>query len=99
MDRFRIIIPDEVFDQLDAIYEYVKNDSPQNAQKLLQRLIDAMYSLELFPMRCPRASTRRYPAGKYRKLLSKPYLIYFRVDVSLKFVFVVDIRHGARRPD
>src|SRR3954447_18209637 len=98
MDRFRIIIPDGIFATLDEIYEFVKQDSPQNAQELVERLIRDMYSLEFMPERCPRANTKRFPGTTYRKLVSKPYLIFFRINLILKAVYVVEIRHGAQRP-
>jgi plasmid stabilization system protein ParE len=95
-DRFRVIITDEVFAELDSIFEFVKQDSPQNAQRLIERLIRDMYSLDFMPERCPKTRTRRFSTGTYRKLVSKPYLIFFRVDIAVRAVYIMEIRHGAR---
>ncbi|MBC7783771.1 MAG: type II toxin-antitoxin system RelE/ParE family toxin [Burkholderiales bacterium] len=97
-DHFRVMIPDSVFLELDAIFGFVSNDSPQNAESLLARLIADLHGLDFMPGRCPKAETKRFRGRAYRKLVSRPYLIYFRIDDVAKVVHVLTIRHGARKP-
>ncbi|HSI34138.1 MAG: hypothetical protein ACAI43_04570 [Phycisphaerae bacterium] len=36
-------------DQLTEIFNYIERDSPQNAGKVIARILDAIDSLEMFP--------------------------------------------------
>jgi toxin ParE1/3/4 len=98
-ERYRIVITDEVFATLDEIFDYIKNQqqSPQNAQSVIDRLVRDMYSLEFMPHRYAKVRTGRLVAGVYRKLIAKPYVILFRIDDRLKAVYVVSLRHGAQK--
>ena len=64
---------------------------------IVDRLVKDIYSLEFMPQRCTKVRTKRFPAAGYRKLISKPYLITFRIDEHLKAVYVVSLRHGAQK--
>lgn len=94
---FRVILSREAGSDLQAIYDYVAQDSPRNAAKLVERLFDAIDSLAQFPHRTVaehRKSSLRYPV---RSLPVKPYVIYFRVMDAEQVVRIVTVRHGARR--
>jgi toxin ParE1/3/4 len=98
-ERYRIVITDDVFARLDEIFTYIALDqqSPQNAQRVIDRLVKDIYSLEFMPHRCAKVRTKRFTGGVYRKLISKPYVTVFRIDDRLKAVYVVSIRHGAQK--
>ena len=40
-----------VLAQLESIFHYIEQDSPQNAAKLIERILDGIESLDLFPHR------------------------------------------------
>jgi plasmid stabilization system protein ParE len=94
---FRIILSPEAGGDLQAIYDYVAQDSPTNAAKLVGRLLDAIESLATFPHRTVaehRSGKLRYPV---RSLPVRPYVVYFRVIDEEQAVRVLSVRHGARR--
>jgi plasmid stabilization system protein ParE len=64
---------------------------------MVERVLDAIDSLEIFPRRT--VVERQSPKLKYpvRSLPVKPYVIYFRVIEDEKTVIIRHIRHGARR--
>jgi toxin ParE1/3/4 len=78
--------------QLRSIREYIRQFDPRAAERMAGRLIKAAESLVDFPDR-----GRRVRDG-YRELPSiPPYIILYEVDGDL--VFILDIRHGARRSE
>ena len=94
---FRIILSPEAGGDIQAIYNYVAQDSATNAAKLVGRLLDAIDSLATFPHRTVaerRSSKIRHPV---RSLPVRPYVIYFRVIEEAQAVRVLTVRHGARR--
>ncbi len=48
---YGVIVTREASSDLDGIYTYVARESPQNASKVTERLIDAMFSLKFLPHR------------------------------------------------
>jgi toxin ParE1/3/4 len=70
------------------------------AARWLDRLEDAILTLERFPKRCPVAPKSRNSTLRLRQLLfgrgTNVYRIIFEIVESTKQVYVLAIRHGAR---
>ena len=99
-EHYRVRLTPQVLSDLEEIHAYIAEDSPRNAASMLERILDAIDSLEMFPHRT--VVERQDRALKYavRSLPVKPYVIYFRVIDEEKTVVVRHVRHGARRrPD
>ncbi len=82
---------------LRDIYDYVHQDSPQNASDLIDRLFADIAGLSILPHRYrpPRA-----PELQRRDIRCMPvfnYLVYYRIDDETRNVRVVSVQHGARR--
>ena len=94
---FHLILSPEAAADLEAIHQYISQDSPVNAAKLVGRILDAIETLDSFPHR--NVVTRRSKRIKnpVRSLPIKPYVIYFRVLEQRQAVWVLTIRHGARQ--
>lgn len=97
--HYQVVITSEVHRELDEIHAYVRQSSPQNAESLIDYLWACLARLKFMPGRCPLASTKRFRGRRYRKLVARPYLIYFRIDDATQTVYVLSVRHGARRPE
>ena|SRR5947207_2507733 len=94
---FRIILSPEAASDLQTIHDYIVQDSPQNAAKLIARILDEIDTLKAFPHRTvlPSQSKKlRYPV---RTFPVRPYVIYFRVLDEQQAVRILTVRHGARR--
>ena len=80
-------------DDLAAILSYIEGHSPQGARNVARALHRTIELIGEFPQ-CGRLAgeqgTRALPVGSY------PYLIYWSVEAES--VWVVHIRHTARRP-
>jgi toxin ParE1/3/4 len=79
-------------DDLDAIWDYIARDNPDAADRLEQKLHDAMTLLS----RMPRAGRTRedLPGGVYRSFPVDSYLIIHLLKG--RKVIVVRVLHGAR---
>ena len=78
-----------------AAYRHIARSSPVNAAKWYNGLERAIRSLERFPRRCPRAPEGEVFEEEIRHLLFGAYRIQF--VIRNKTVYVLHIRHGARR--
>src|SRR6266536_5949495 len=98
--NFRVRLTTQALSDLEEIHASISRDSPQNAASMIERILDSIDLLELFPHRTVverQTSTLKYPV---RSLPVKPYVIYFRVIEDQSIVVIRHIRHGARQqPD
>jgi plasmid stabilization system protein ParE len=94
---FRIILAPEAAADLRAIHEYISQDSPRNAAKLVGRLLDGINSLADFPHRSVVEHRSERIRNPVRSLPVKPYVVYFRVSDAQQTVRILTVRHGARR--
>ena len=86
-----IWLPDALAD-LDLIRAYVRQFDFAAAQRLVDRLADAGHSLSDFPNRGRLASN-----GRRELVTVPPYLL--RYTVADGTVYILGVRHSARRPD
>lgn len=79
---------------LQQIYDYVAREVPQRADTLVDRLLDAIESLEDFAERgaIPRDEALRRRG--YRYLVHEPYLVFYKV--MKRQVRVYRVVHGKR---
>jgi toxin ParE1/3/4 len=88
----RIIFSAEALADLSAIVRHIARDNPQAAVRFGDRLIDQVLILEHFPfLGAPYA---RRPV--VRKLVSRPYIIYYRPRIEAGCVDILRYWHGAR---
>jgi toxin ParE1/3/4 len=98
MDEYRVIITPRAGADLQDIYDYIAQDSRDNAAAMVTRILDALEPLKHFPHRTVQerqGNGLRYPV---RSLPVPPYIVYFRVLEEDRVVRILHVRHGARRP-
>lgn len=98
-DTYRVIYTRQAANQLEDVFEYIANDSPQNAAGMIRRLLEAIESLHALPHRYPLIEKNAALAGPIRSMPVRPYLVRYLIDESKATVTIVSIRHGARRPE
>jgi plasmid stabilization system protein ParE len=94
---FVAIISSEAAADISALHAYIAQDSPDNAKRMVNRILASIENLTTFPHRTVfqrRSRKIKYPV---RTLTVRPYVIYFRVQDDDRIVRVLTIRHGARR--
>ena len=87
---------------LEILYLEKNAAESPDAARWYNGLEQAVYALETHPNRCPSAPEARKVKRQLRHLLygAKPhvYRVIFEVDERRQKVWVLTIRHGARKP-
>jgi plasmid stabilization system protein ParE len=90
---FQVILSPQAIERLEEIVHYIARDNPSAAERFGMRLIDQAQLLRDFP---ELGSPCRKRPG-VRRLLCKPYFIYYRVKQRAQVVEVLDYWHSARQ--
>lgn len=98
MNKYKIKITPRAIRELDHIYEYIANEklAPENAIGQINRIKKAILSLDIFPQSHQERNEGRYAGKGYRQLLIDNYIAIFRIDESLKTVYVITIQYQGR---
>jgi toxin ParE1/3/4 len=98
-DRYRILLSKRAAAELQAIFDYIAQDSPQNASGMVARILDAIDKLRMFPHRT--VVEKQNPRLKHpvRSLPVQSHIVFFRVIDEQHVVRILRVRHGAmKRP-
>jgi plasmid stabilization system protein ParE len=79
---------------VEEIWTYIADDSPENATSFILRLEEQIEALEQSPERCPLIPENELLGTGYRHLIYGAYRTIFRI--TGKTVLIVRIIHGAR---
>jgi len=79
---------------VEEIWTYIADDSPENATAFILRLEEQIEALEQFPERSPLIPENELLGTGYRHLIYGAYRTIFRI--TGKTVFIVRIIHGVR---
>lgn len=93
---YRIILTQEVADDLSAIFEIIATHSPGNASAFIARILADIELLAAFPIR-PVVPDQPPSSHPVRKVSVDRYNVYYRVMESERVVRVVRVVHGARQ--
>jgi len=95
--KYSVLIAPVAERDVEEIWTYIADDSPENATSFIQRLEEQIEALEQFPERCPLIPENELLGTGYRHLVYGAYRTIFRI--TGKTVFIVRIIHGARLLD
>lgn len=82
-------------DDLIDILEYIGRDRPHAAARIMEQLLDAIETLEIYPGRGVEPEDRILRRRGYRVLIVGDYLIFYKV--LPKQVRVYRVLHGRRK--
>ena len=96
MDNYTVKLYPRAHRDLDGIYAYIAEQlsEPLVAERMLDTIEEAIFSLEIFP---ERGSVRRigaYANQGYRQIFVKNYVIVYRVLRESKEVHIVTVRYA-----
>jgi toxin ParE1/3/4 len=98
---YHIEFSDRAARDLEALYVEKNAAESKVASRWYNGLEEAVYGLAICPDRCPVAPEARKPRRELRHLLygKKPhvYRVIYQVDERRQTVWVLTVRHGARR--
>jgi plasmid stabilization system protein ParE len=93
---YKVILTPEALADLTAIHGHISADSPDNAARVAERILDLIDSLADMPQRFALVRTRRRLPYELRKVVVWPYKMFYSIEGTV--VSVRTIRHGSRRP-
>lgn len=95
MDKYSVNLTSRALRDLDGIYSYIAQNllAPVTALNQIDRIENAILSLEEFPTRCSLRKVGAYSNRGYRQLFIDNYTAIFRIDETQKQVIVVIIRY------
>jgi mRNA-degrading endonuclease RelE of RelBE toxin-antitoxin system len=98
---YRVELASRAILDLEILYAEKNAAESQAAARWYNGLEEAIYALATYPYRCPVASETGKVKRKLRHLLygNKPhvYRVIYEIDERRQTVWVLTIRHGARR--
>ena len=88
----RVHWTDNALKHLLDIYEYISQNSPFYAERMVDRLTKRSEQIASFPM--SGRNVPEYPAEDIREMIEKPYRIIYRIKPGQ--IDVLAVVHGAR---
>jgi plasmid stabilization system protein ParE len=100
MSRYTVELTEAALSAIAEQARYIAVDAqaPLNARRWLERIWDAVDSLERWPCRASLAEEDAYVEYEVRQLIVGRHLILFTVDDEHRTIWVIGFRHGHRRP-
>lgn len=100
MTRYKVIVTDRATGEIVNCAEYIasRSGSWRVAEEWVQRVYDAIESLDFMPGRYALAAESPRLGKQVRRILIGKYIANYIIDDSEAVVRVVGFRHGARRP-
>ncbi len=92
---FKVKVTSPALSQIKEYYEYIRGESPQNAENWLDGIFDAIDSLEKMPERCPISKHSKYIGQTVRSYVYKRHIIDYRIDEENKEVQILSVWHSA----
>jgi len=93
---YKIILSPQAIADVEAIVRRIAKDNPVAAERVGYALLDRVMILESFPFLGSPVPRKR----GIRKLVSYPYVIYYRPQEQKRVIDVLRYWHGARQqPD
>ena len=93
----RVIISNQALADLQRIFGYIQQDSPQNAAAVIDRILDAIDKLDEFPSRYGIVGRSRKRGTAIHRMVVRPFLVYYSVDDARSVVVALTVRHGTQR--
>lgn len=90
---WKVVFAPQAHARLEEIVRYIAQDDPQAAIRFGDYLVDRADSLADFP----KLGTPYRRRPQVRRLLCKPYLIYYRLRADEHVIEILDFWHAARR--
>ncbi|MBA3755109.1 MAG: type II toxin-antitoxin system RelE/ParE family toxin [Nitrosomonas sp.] len=94
MTQYKISIAPEAAKEIEDIYLFIANDSPNNAARWYFAIYDKIYTLKDFPARFPIAFEDRYYDYVIRHLIIGNYRVLYRIKD--RTVQILHVKHGAQ---
>jgi plasmid stabilization system protein ParE len=94
---YEVIVTPQAEAQIVNAFQYIYEDSKENAANWLRALYAEIAALETMPRRCSVARENEYFEDTLRQLVFKSHRIIFRVEEDASIVRILYVLHGRQR--
>lgn len=96
MDKYSVKLLSAAYRDLDDIYVYIATElqAEQLAMNLIDKLEEAIFSLEVTPYRGAKRRVGAYANKGYRQLFVENFTVVYRIDEAKKQVIIVTVRYS-----
>ena len=92
---YTVVWSNKATSSLQAIHNFIQNDSPQGAKKVVRELVKLAQSLQTFPLRFPIEPLLAEEAIEYRFVTKWSYKIIYTVEENqILIVNIFDTRQS-----
>ena len=77
---------------LTAIGDYIRSKNPTAAVRVRSAILETLQLLVRFP-----GAGRAQTVEGVRKIVTRPYIVYYRIDEAAQEIIVITIQHAARQ--
>jgi len=98
MEKYKIDISNTATQDIRGIFQYITNDlqEPITANKTVDTVIDAIFTLESMPERIGFVRDSRLAKMEIRGLQVKSYTVFFRINETQGTVDVIRVLYSRR---
>ena len=96
--NYEIFYTREAWEDLEEIYDYISChlQEPETAKKLCNRIISAVKTLEILPLRNSIFEKEPWLSRGLRRMPVKNFLVFYTVNEQKRTVTIIRIMYGAR---
>jgi plasmid stabilization system protein ParE len=95
-DSYRVNYSKVAGDDLQEIFDYIRQSSPQNADSVLKTIVDEIEGLKTLPHRFPLKTSVKKRGRNYRMMPVPPFVVRYDINESTRTVLVLTVRRGTR---
>jgi plasmid stabilization system protein ParE len=92
----RIVWAKSALGELQRIYEYIYNKSPQNADRIIDEIAQKVTALENYPERYQLDVYKYHNTGSYRAFEHKKIRISYKINTDK--IEIVRVKHTKQKP-
>jgi plasmid stabilization system protein ParE len=99
-DTYRVRLTATAGAHLQEIYDYIEQQSPQNATTMIRRLVDSTDGLQQFPHRFAVVASSESSFGvEVRSMPVRPFRVRYHVNDAILTVTILSVQHGSRQDE
>ena len=93
MKKYKIIFLPEAYKDLDLIFDYILLDNVNQAESMLDRIMNCIEILSSFPLSGVGLDDKLLNNYNFRMIIVKPYISFYRfIDDT---IYIYRVLHGA----
>ena len=96
MKTYEVVVEATAMEELESAYRWIAQNAPEDAVRWYNRLMDELETLQIFPMRCPKAPEATSFDRDIRQMIYGNYRVLFTLEQHT--VHIIHVRHAARLP-